>query len=91
MLDVEDVTKKVLKAVKKDMTDLERYKAIESANKKIVAKAEKDKDVYCEVRSFYGGSDYYLYTYFKIKDIRIVYAPPQSIGEFGGDILINPF
>lgn len=86
LLDVEDVTEKVLKAVKKDMTDLERYKAIETANKKIVAKAEKDKDVYCEVRSFYGGSDYYLYTYFKLKDIRIVYAPPQSIGEFGGDV-----
>ncbi|UCG52676.1 MAG: S46 family peptidase, partial [Candidatus Latescibacterota bacterium] len=28
---------------------------------------------------------YYLYTYFKIKDVRIVYAPPKSIGIYGGD------
>ena len=86
LLEVKDVTKKVLKAEKEDMTDLERYKAVEMVSKELVAKAEKDKDVFCEVKSFYGGSKYYLYTYFKIKDIRIVYAPPQSIGEYGGDI-----
>jgi hypothetical protein len=68
------------------MTDQERYKAIEMAEKEIIAKAEKDKDVFCQVNSVYGGSQYYLYTYFKIKDIRIVYAPPVSIGEYGGDI-----
>ncbi len=86
LLDVKDVTKKVLKAVKKDMTDQERYKAIEKVSKEIVAKAEKDGDTYTEVKNVYGGSQYYLYTYFKIKDIRIVYAPPLSIGEYGGDI-----
>jgi hypothetical protein len=86
LLEVKDVTKKILESVKEDMTDLERYKAIENAEKKIVAKAEKGKDVYCEVVSFYDGSQYFLYTYFKIKDIRIVYAPPRSIGEYGGDI-----
>jgi hypothetical protein len=86
LLDAEDVTKKVLKSVKKDMTDQERYKAIEKEEKELIAKAEKGKDVYARVSSFYGGSQYWLYTYFKIKDIRIVYAPPRSIGEFGGDI-----
>jgi hypothetical protein len=86
LLEVKDVTKKVLKAVKEDMTDQERYKAIEKAEKEIIAKAENDKDVFCQVNSVYGGSQYYLYTYFKIKDIRIVYAPPVSIGEYGGDI-----
>jgi hypothetical protein len=86
LLDSEDVTKKVLKSVKKDMTDQERYKAIEKVSKEIVAKAEKGRDVFAEVETVYGGSQYYLYTYFKIKDIRIVYAPPLSIGEYGGDI-----
>lgn len=85
-LDVKDVTKEVLKAVNDKMTDLERYKAIETQIKKIVKKAESGKDVECRVRDFYGGLYYYLYTYFKIKDTRIVYAPPLGIGEYGGDI-----
>ncbi|MGD8413647.1 MAG: S46 family peptidase [Candidatus Latescibacterota bacterium] len=86
LLNVKEVTKDVLKKIKKDMTDLERYKAIEKVQKEIVAKAEKGKDVFAEVKSIYGGSQYYLYTYFKIKDIRIVYAPPEAIGVFGGDV-----
>jgi hypothetical protein len=86
LLDVEEVTKSVLKKVKKDMSDQERYKAIEKAQKELVAKAEKGKDEFAEVKSVYGGSQYYLYTYFKIKDIRIVYAPPEAIGVFGGDV-----
>ncbi len=86
LLDVKDVTKKILRAVNDKMSDLDRYKAVEKQIKKIVKKAEKGKDVECRVSSFYGGLEYYLFTYFKIKDIRIVYAPPRSIGEYGGDI-----
>lgn len=85
-LAVEDVTDEVLKTVNDGMSDYERYKAIEKQIKKIVKKAEKGKDVECRVRDFYGGLYYYLYTYFKIKDCRIVYAPPLGIGEYGGDI-----
>jgi len=85
-LDVKEVTKDVMKKVKKDMSDQERYKAIEKAQKELVAKAEKGKDEFAEVKGVYGGSQYYLYTYFKIKDIRIVYAPPEAIGVFGGDV-----
>jgi hypothetical protein len=85
LLNIEDVTKKVLSAIKDDMTDLERYKAVEMASKKIVDKAEKGKDLEAEVESIFGGSEYHLYTYFRIKDVRIVYAPPENIGVFGGD------
>ena len=86
LLGIEDVTKKVLNRIKDGMSDQERYKAIEKVSKELIAEAEKGKDVYCRVSDFYDGGQYYLYTYFKIKDIRIVYAPPRSIGEFGGDI-----
>ena len=40
----------------------------------------------CEVRSFYSGETYQLIKKMIIKDVRLVYAPPQSIGEFGGEI-----
>ena len=86
LLDIKDVTKDVMKGVKDKMSDKERYDKLEANTKKIVKKAEDGKDIEASVASFYGGSDYYLYTYFKIKDIRIVYAPPASIGVYGGDI-----
>ncbi len=85
-IDVKDVTKEVLGTVNDDMSDKERYDAIEEQNKKIVKKAEKGKDLRAEVRSFYGGMQYLLFTYFEIKDIRIVYAPPGTIGNYGGEV-----
>jgi hypothetical protein len=84
--EVKDVTKKVLGAVNDKMSDKERYDAIEARTKKIIQDAEKSKDIHAEVRDFYGGMQYYLFTYFKIKDIRIVYAPPGMIGNYGGEV-----
>jgi hypothetical protein len=82
-----DVTDKVLSAVNEKMSDLERYLAIEKVSKKIVKECEKKgEDIKCRVASMYGGKEYYLFTYLKIRDIRIVYVPPRSIGDFGGEI-----
>ncbi len=86
LLDIKDVTKKVLGAVEGDMSDVERYKAIEQRIKEIVSEAEKDRDVECRVEEFFDGMIYKMFTYFTIKDIRIAYAPPRAIGNYGGDI-----
>ena len=85
-LSTEDVTERVLAELKDNMTDLERYQAVETTKKKIVHEAEEGNDVYCEVSEMFGGMQYVLYTYFKIRDIRIVYVPPYYIGNYGGDI-----
>ncbi|NIM99953.1 MAG: hypothetical protein GTO24_18330 [candidate division Zixibacteria bacterium] len=82
----QDVTHQVLGAVNERMTGLKRYKAIEKISKKIIREAEEGKDVRCEVASMFGGSQYYLFTYFKIRDVRVVFAPPGSIGDYGGEI-----
>ncbi len=82
----QDVTQEVLSAVSERMTDLERYQAIEKTSKKIIREAERDKDVKCRLASMYGGGQYYLFTYFKIRDVRLVYVPPLSVGEYGGEI-----
>jgi len=81
-----NVTDRVLGAVNEKMSDLERYQAIEKISKKIIQECEKGEDVKCKLASMYGGKEYYLFTYFKIRDIRIVYVPPLSIGEYGGEI-----
>ncbi len=82
----EIVTPKVLGAVNDKMSDLERYKAIEKASKKIIKECEKGEDTRCRLAGMYGGKEYYLYTYFKIRDIRLAFAPPRSIGDYGGEI-----
>ena len=86
LLDIKDVTKKVLDAATDEMSDLERYEALEQRMKEIIEEAEKERDVECRVESFFNGMIYKLFTYFTIKDVRIVYAPPRSIGNYGGDI-----
>lgn len=86
LLSTKDVTKEVLSAVKKDMTDFDRHKAIEKKIKEIIKEAEKKGDVEAEVEAMNYGTKYYLFTYLKLKDIRIVYVPARAIGEYGGDI-----
>jgi hypothetical protein len=86
VLSIEDVTAKVKQVVKDKMTDMERYKAIDKVKKAIIAKAEAGRDVRCSVEDMYDGLQYMLYTHLKIKDIRMVYIPPEAIGNYGGDI-----
>lgn len=82
----EDVTKKILKKVKDDMAYAERYEAIEKARRDLLKKFEDDETITAQVVEMLSGTKYYLFTYLTLKDIRIVYAPPRSVGEYGGDI-----
>ncbi|MFQ6092398.1 MAG: S46 family peptidase [bacterium] len=86
LLSVEDVTEEILSSVTDSMAPLERFNAIERAQKEIIKRAEEGKDVHCSVAAMHGGLSYKLYTYSKIKDLRVVYVPPASIGNYGGDI-----
>lgn len=85
-LAVEDVSTQVLAALNDRMTDRERYQAIEKKTKEIIRAAEAGKDVKCTVAEMFPGRQYVLYTRFVIRDIRIVYAPPAAIGNYGADI-----
>ena len=52
---------------------------------KIQAKANAEKGLRCEVVTLYQGGLYHLYCYKEIKDVRLVFAPEESVGFFGGD------
>jgi hypothetical protein len=82
----EDVTSRVLQTIHERMSDLERYQAIENASKEMIREGEASGEVKCEVASMDEGRQYYLLTYIQIRDVRLVYAPPRSIGDFGGEI-----
>ncbi|MBO3457688.1 S46 family peptidase [Aetokthonos hydrillicola Thurmond2011] len=80
-----NVTDAVNKSVSNNQTGLERYQAITNKKKQLVHQCELEKGYRCEVYSFYGGLEYYLIKQLEIRDVRLVYAPPESIGKFGGE------
>lgn len=86
LLGYEDVTAKVNAVFKPKMTPRQRYDAFERVQKELIAAAEKaGPDLRCTVASMYSGNAYYLFTFKQIRDIRLVYAPPQDLGNFGGE------
>ncbi|MFQ6070500.1 MAG: S46 family peptidase [Candidatus Aminicenantales bacterium] len=82
-----DVSDEVLSAVSEDMDFAQRTKAVEKKIKEIVKKAEKENPgKRAEVAEMFSGKTYVLFIYTYLKDIRLVYVPPRSIGEFGGEV-----
>ncbi len=80
-----DVTKEMEASVPAGAGDLARTKAIESKQKALVAACEKTPGMRCSVAAFDGGLQYVLVEAIELTDIRLVYAPPRAIGEFGGE------
>lgn len=80
-----NVTDKVTGSIAKSVTGKAYFKAIEKNEKILVQQCETSQDFRCEVYSFHGGLEYFLIKQLAIRDIRLVYAPPSSIGKFGGD------
>jgi hypothetical protein len=82
----QDVSDEVLSAVKPEMDYVARTKAVERRIKEIVARTEKAQPgKRAEVSEMFTGKTYILFVYTYLKDIRLVYVPPRSIGEFGGE------
>lgn len=82
---IEDVTEKVNATLNADMSELDRAKAIEKVAKEIEAKAKEGNTYSATVRNYYGGNQFYLLVYEVYRDVRMVGAPPSSIGKFGAD------
>ncbi len=84
----EDVTVRVRgpeSAFARARTDLARYEAVERTRKEIVAECEKEEGVRCVVSPFWDGSEYRLMRRIELRDVRLVYAPPRGVGDFGGE------
>jgi hypothetical protein len=82
---MEDVTEQVLSELDDEMTIEKRAAKIREITSPIKEKASEDGKYDTVVKSFYDGSEYYLFVYQTFKDVRLVGAPPSSIGKFGGD------
>ena len=83
---MEDVTELVLKGHQQEMSENQRAELIKRNSDAIIAEAIKEgKGFRAIVESLYYGNQYFLFVYKEFSDIRLVGAPPSSIGKFGGD------
>lgn len=82
----EDVSDKILEEIKNIEDVAERVKAIKKKMDEIEDEAtDKANSIEGKVSEMFKGKTYVLFRYRMVKDVRIVYAPPRSIGEFGGE------
>jgi hypothetical protein len=85
LIRIEDVTEQILANVKQGATEAERTAALNEARQAIEKKASEGTNYRASVASFYGGNNFYLLVYERYNDVRLVGAPPSSIGKFGSD------
>lgn len=85
LVSLKDVSDRVNSALTKEMTEIERQNAAEEIGDQIADEAKKGTHYNASVKNFYGGNKYYLLVYEKFTDVRMVGAPPSSIGKFGAD------
>jgi len=83
---VEDVTDIVTEGLTDDMSVADRNKKISEAYSKLDKdNTDKDKHISADIKSMYDGNKYYMFIYKSFPDVRLVGAPPSSIGKYGGD------
>jgi hypothetical protein len=82
---IEDVTTKALAGVTDSMTEREKQSAIDKNINGIKESTKKEDWQLVKVSPFYKGNQYFLFVTERFEDIRLVGAPPSSIGKFGSD------
>lgn len=84
---IKDVTAVVRADLATMKDDMARYQAVDDRQKKLVAECEKgrEKTIRCSVVSVFGGAEFRLIEQMELRDLRLVYAPPTSVGAYGGE------
>ncbi|MBT0608817.1 S46 family peptidase [Aequorivita echinoideorum] len=85
IIKIEDVTSKILANVDQSLSEAEKQKKIEENMAEVVKNSPKETWQENRVRTFYEGNQYMLFVVETYKDVRLVGAPPSSIGKFGSD------
>ena len=82
---MEDVTQQILSALPANVTEEERDKLVAKKGQELVDQATAASHYGGFVRPFFYGQEYYMFVTETFTDVRMVGAPPQGIGKFGGD------
>lgn len=84
--DLKDVTSEVLSGISETTSPADRTRAIQTKTQEMVSAGSNEAEgISVSVLPMNEGLSYYKFTYLELSDVRIVYAPPKSIGYFGGD------
>ncbi|MDP3312226.1 MAG: S46 family peptidase [Lutibacter sp.] len=82
---IEDVTSLILAGVSDEMTETAKMSIINKNMENAVKLAQKEAWQDANVKEFYKGNQYILFITETFNDLRLVGAPPSSIGKFGSD------
>ncbi len=83
---MEDVTERILNGYEPSMTEAQRAELVTKNSRELIEKAtEEGNGLRATVEALYYGNQYFLFLYREYSDVRLVGAPPSSIGKFGGD------
>jgi hypothetical protein len=85
LIRMEDVSERVNSKLTEDMSESERAQKIHEVTSTIEQEATEDNHYEARVKPFYQGNEFYLMVYETFNDVRLVGAPPKSIGNYGGD------
>jgi hypothetical protein len=83
---ITDVTADMRAAIAGAADGLARQNALEAKQKTLIAACESEAGFRCTLYSFFGGQTFRLFRQMEIKDVRLAYAPPSSIGNYGGEV-----
>ncbi len=86
LLNMKEITSEVLNGLTDDMSSQERQKVINTKLREIEKREKGSTDYECRATDVFNGVKYYLFTFEVMRDVRLVYAPPNSIGNYGGEI-----
>lgn len=82
---VENVTDKIVPQLSGISDEIERITKATELGEALVAEIQKDPFQEADVIPFYSNNEYFLIVYDVYRDVRLVFAPPSSVGKFGGD------
>jgi len=81
-----DVTTKVQKGIFLHTSDNKRERLSSRNKTRLITACESKPEYRCTIQGAYQGTQFFLYRNVQLQDIRLVYAPPLSIGSFGGEV-----
>ncbi len=82
-----DVTKAMRDGLEDVKDPIARKEESEKRSKTLIANCEKNRPgIRCSVSKLFGGGMYQLIENLEIRDVRLVYVPARSVGNYGGEI-----
>lgn len=85
IISIDEVTKSILNGITANMSERERQSAIDKNINEFKKTVKKESYQDILIRPFFEGNKYFLFITETFKDVRLVGAPPSSIGNFGKD------